>query len=124
MNNRRRLIGTVKSNKMDKTVKVVVSSTNRHPLYRKVVRSTSTFVAHDELGCNVGDKVRIVECAPISRTKRFVVEEIIKVEVRQESDLEAITAEAVEPVAEEAPIETIVEDVEVAQEPVEGGETK
>ena len=108
MNNRRRLIGTVKSNKMDKTVKVVVTSTNRHPLYHKVVQSTNTFVAHDELGCNVGDRVRIVECAPISRTKRFVVEEIIKVELRQEGELDAITVVAPElPAVEEAAEEAV-----------------
>ncbi len=107
MNNRRRLIGTVISNKTEKTVKVAVSATHQHPLYHKVVRGTNTFVAHDDLGCNVGDKVRIVECAPISRTKRFVVEEVIKAEVRQQSDLEAIAASANVSVVEEAPVDDV-----------------
>lgn len=124
MNKRRRLTGTVKSNKTDKTVKVEVSRTFQHPLYHKVVRGTNTFVAHDELGCNVGDKVRIVESAPISRTKRWVVEEIIKVELRQEGEMDAIAVADIEEVAEEAPVETVMADVEAVQEPVEGGETK
>ena len=124
MNNRRRLIGTVKSNKMEKTVKVEVSHTYQHPLYHKVVRGTNTFVAHDEIGCNVGDKVRIVESAPISRTKRWVVEEVIKVELRQAGEMDAIAVAAVEAEAVEAPFEAVVGDAEVVQEPVEGGETK
>lgn len=90
MNNRRRLEGTVISSKSAKTVTVEVSRTYQHPLYRKVVRGTKVYKAHDELNCNVGDKVRMVESAPISRTKRWVVEEILKVEVREEGDLEAI----------------------------------
>ncbi len=96
MNSRRRLEGTVISNKMQKTVVVEVSRTFRHPLYHKVVRSSKTYKAHDELNCNVGDKVRIVESAPISATKRWVVEEIIKVEIRKEDELEAIAGEASE----------------------------
>lgn len=124
MNNRRRLIGTVKSNKMEKTVKVEVSHTYQHPLYHKVVRGTNTFVAHDEIGCNVGDKVRIVESAPISRTKRWVVEEVIKVELRQAGEMDAIAVAAVEAEAVEAPVEAVMGDAEVVQEPVEGGETK
>jgi small subunit ribosomal protein S17 len=78
MTQRRRLVGVVTSNKMTKTVVVEVTRTYRHPLYRKVVHSRNTFKAHDELGCQVGDQVQIVECAPISREKRFVVESILK----------------------------------------------
>lgn len=78
MNNRRRLIGVVTSNKMDKTVVVEITRTYRHPIYRKVVHSTSKLKAHDELNCQVGDQVQIVECAPISREKSFVVESIVK----------------------------------------------
>ena len=124
MNNRRRLIGTVKSNKMEKTVKVEVSHTYQHPLYHKVVRGTNTFVAHDEIGCNVGDKVRIVESAPISRTKRWVVEEVIKVELRQADELDTIVVAVEEVPAEETTVETVMVDAEVEQAPVEGGETK
>lgn len=77
MNTRRRLNAVVTSNKMEKTVIVEISRTFRHPLYGKVVHSTKKIVAHDELGCNVGDEVQIVESKPISRTKRFVVEKIL-----------------------------------------------
>ena len=86
MNNRRRLVGTVVSNKMQKTAVVEVERVFRHPLYHKVVRTAKTFKAHDELGVNPGDKVRIVESKPISRTKHWVVEEILRVEERSEDD--------------------------------------
>jgi small subunit ribosomal protein S17 len=85
MNNRRRLTGIVKSNKMMKTVVVEISRTYRHPLYRKVVHSSHRVKAHDELGCLPGDQVMIVESAPISREKRWVVESIVKREQRQEA---------------------------------------
>ncbi|HZU86070.1 MAG TPA: 30S ribosomal protein S17 [Anaerolineaceae bacterium] len=78
MTERRRLVGVVTSNKMTKTVVVEVTRTYRHPLYRKVVHSRNTFKAHDELGCQVGDQVQIVESKPISREKRWVVESILK----------------------------------------------
>jgi len=82
MNNRRRLTGVVTSNKMQKTVVVEVSRTYRHPLYLKVVHSSRRMMAHDELGCQIGDQVRIVESRPLSRTKRWVVEEIIRRDIR------------------------------------------
>ena len=78
MNNRRRLTGVVTSDKMDKTVIVEISRTYRHRLYKKVVSSRRRIMAHDELGCQLGDTVRIVESKPISRRKRWVVEEIIR----------------------------------------------
>jgi len=78
MNTRRRLTGFVTSNKMDKTVVVEVTRTYRHKLYKKVVNSRKRLMAHDELDCQVGDHVRIVESHPISRHKRWVVEEIIR----------------------------------------------
>lgn len=83
MNTRRRLKGVVTGNKMMKTVIVEVTRTFRHPLYEKVVHSSKKLVVHDELGCNVGDEVQIVESKPISKTKRFVVEKILS---RQEVD--------------------------------------
>jgi len=86
MNNRRRLVGTVVSNKMQKTAVVEVERVYRHPLYRKVVRTAKTFKVHDELGANPGDKVRIVESKPISRTKHWVIEEILRVEERSKED--------------------------------------
>ncbi len=78
MNSRRRLIGVVRSNKMMKTVVVEIARTYRHPLYRKVVHMHKNLKAHDELGCEIGDTVQIVESQPISRDKRWVVELIVK----------------------------------------------
>jgi small subunit ribosomal protein S17 len=78
MNNRRRLTGVVTSNKMQKTVVVEVRRTYRHPLYKKVVDTRKRFMAHDDLGCQIGDRVRIVESQPISRHKKWVVEEILR----------------------------------------------
>lgn len=77
MNTRRRMTGVVKSDKMEKTVIVEVTRTYRHRLYKKVVHSRQRFMAHDELGCRIGDQVRIVESRPISRHKRWMVEEIL-----------------------------------------------
>ena len=81
MNKRRRLNGVVTSNKMDKTVIVVVSRTYRHRLYKKVVHAKQKMMAHDELDCQLGDRVRIVESRPYSRHKRWVVEEILERDV-------------------------------------------
>ena len=82
MNNRRRIIGVVTSNKMTKTVVVEIGRTFQHPLYRKVVHTSKRVKAHDELGCQIGDKVQIVESRPLSRDKRWVVESIVKREIR------------------------------------------
>ena len=82
MNNRRRMTGVVTSNKMTKTVVVETSRTFRHPLYRKVVHLSRRVMAHDELGCQIGDRVQIVESRPISRRKRWAVESIVKREIR------------------------------------------
>ncbi|MBM3151411.1 MAG: 30S ribosomal protein S17 [Chloroflexi bacterium] len=82
MNQRRRITGVVTSNKMTKTVVVEISRTFRHPLYRKVVHLSKRVMAHDELGCKVGDQVRIVESQPISRNKRWMVESIVRREIR------------------------------------------
>jgi len=78
MNTRRRLTGVVTSNKMMKTVVVEITRTYSHPLYKKVVHSSSKIKAHDSLGCQIGDEVVLVESAPISRDKRWVVESILK----------------------------------------------
>ncbi len=85
MNTRRRLQGVVASNKMEKTVVVEIQRTFRHPLYQKVVHSVKRQIAHDELGCNVGDQVQIIETKPISRTKRWAVEKVIN--KRDERDI-------------------------------------
>lgn len=78
MNERRRMTGVVTSNRMMKTVVVEIARTYRHPFYHKVVHSTHKVKAHDELGCHIGDEVQIVESAPLSREKRWVVESILK----------------------------------------------
>ncbi len=89
MNNRRRLTGVVTSTKMDKTVMVVISRTYRHPLYKKVVHSKKKVMAHDELGSEVGDQVKIVESRPVSKRKRWMVEEILlKETLGEEVELE------------------------------------
>jgi len=76
---RKRLVGRVVSDKMDKTVVVRVERTVRHPRYGKVLRRTKKHKAHDEANvCRVGDVVRIVESRPLSREKRWVVEEIVE----------------------------------------------
>ena len=82
MNNRRRMTGVVTSNKMTKTVVVEITRVYRHPLYRKVVHSSKRVKAHDEIGCQIGDRVQIVESRPLSRDKRWVVENVVKKEIR------------------------------------------
>jgi small subunit ribosomal protein S17 len=78
MNERRRLAGVVTSNKMMKTVVVEITRTYRHPIYKKVVHLAKSLKAHDELGCQIGDQVQIVETRPLSKEKRWVVETILK----------------------------------------------
>ena len=85
MNERRRIIGVVTSNKMQKTVVVEITRTFRHPLYRKVVQLSKRVKAHDELSCQIGDQVQIVESRPLSRDKRWVVEAIMKKETKTET---------------------------------------
>ena len=76
--NRKQKVGRVVSDKMDKTVVVAVDYLRPHPLYRKTVRKTSKFYAHDENNeCKVGDTVRIEETRPLSRQKRWRVLEIV-----------------------------------------------
>ena len=92
MNQRRRLTGIVTSNRMTKTVVVEISRTYRHPLYHKVVHARQKVKAHDELGCAIGDQVMVVECAPISKEKTWMVQSILK---REGKKLE-VAEEAVE----------------------------
>lgn len=76
---RKSMVGRVVSDKMDKTVVVVVERLRRHPLYKKVIRIRKKFKAHDaDNACQIGDVVRIVESRPLSKEKRWVVEEILK----------------------------------------------
>ena len=78
-NMRKTRIGVVKSNKMNKTITVVVDKVITHPVYNKLVRSHTTFKAHDEKNeAKIGDTVRIQETRPISKTKRWRLVEIMK----------------------------------------------
>ncbi|HYM50751.1 MAG TPA: 30S ribosomal protein S17 [Candidatus Limnocylindrales bacterium] len=72
-------VGTVVSDRMDKTVIVRVQTLKQHPRYKKVVRQATKFKAHDEQNqCKVGDRVRIMETRPLSHDKRFRVVEIVE----------------------------------------------
>ncbi|HEY61561.1 MAG: 30S ribosomal protein S17 [Anaerolineales bacterium] len=88
MNNRRRLTGVVVSDKMQKTVVVQVTRTYRHHLYKKVIAAHKRYKAHDEFNCREGDRVKIVESHPISRHKRWVVEEILERAAGGEKEIE------------------------------------
>jgi small subunit ribosomal protein S17 len=76
---KKQLVGVVLSNKMDKTVTVGVERTVIHPVYKKFIRRRSKFSAHDDQNsCTIGDRVLITEAAPISKTKRWRVSQIIE----------------------------------------------
>jgi small subunit ribosomal protein S17 len=76
---RKTVVGRVVSNKMDKTVSVSVERRYRHPLYGKILKRTSKFMAHDEKNeCKIGDTVRIMETRPLSRLKRWRLVEIVE----------------------------------------------
>ena len=76
---RKQLTGVVISDKMDKTVVVEVSTTNRHQLYGKVVRNVKKYKAHDEANdCRQGDTVQIIESRPYSREKRWAVVSVLE----------------------------------------------
>jgi small subunit ribosomal protein S17 len=76
---RKILIGTVNSDKMDKTVVVMVERLVKHPRYKKYVKKGAKYKAHDEKNeCHIGDIVSIIETRPLSREKRWRVKEIIK----------------------------------------------
>jgi small subunit ribosomal protein S17 len=75
---RKTRIGRILNTKMDKTVVVVVETTKHHPLYKKTIKKTVKYKAHDERNeCGEGDMVKIVETRPLSREKRWRVAEII-----------------------------------------------
>ncbi len=76
---KRQLVGTVLSNKMDKTATVQVERLVRHSVYRKYIRRRARFAAHDERNeCGVGDRVLISESRPLSKTKRWRISRIIE----------------------------------------------
>ena len=78
-NLRKTRVGTVVSDKMDKTVVVAIQDNVKHPLYKKIIKRTVKFKAHDEENaCGVGDKVKIMETRPLSKDKRWRVVEILE----------------------------------------------
>ncbi|MDO5555973.1 MAG: 30S ribosomal protein S17 [Clostridia bacterium] len=78
-NLRKVMIGTVTSNKMDKTIVVSVETSVKHPIYGKIVKKTYKLKAHDEENkCQIGDKVKVMETRPLSKDKRWRLVEIIE----------------------------------------------
>jgi small subunit ribosomal protein S17 len=105
MENKKKIrTGIVVSDKMDKTVVVLVKTTRRHPLYKKVVRHSNKFKAHDAGNmCRIGDTVRIIETRPLSKDKRWRVEELVShqeiVEIEQTNINSALSgAEEIDPI--------------------------
>jgi small subunit ribosomal protein S17 len=88
------IIGTVSSDKTDKTIVVTVQSRKTHPLYRKQYSVSRKYMAHDEKNeAQVGDKVSIIETRPLSARKRFVLERIIEKPKLREDSLAATKVE-------------------------------
>jgi small subunit ribosomal protein S17 len=119
--------GTVVSDKMEKTVVVMVASNIRHPLYKKTIRRNRHYMVHDENGvAHMGDRVRIVESSPVSKTKRWRLVEVLRQvdlpELAPEDiDLELIgeaKPEAPEPEAVEAAPAPVAESTEPVAEAV------
>jgi len=86
--NRKEKVGIVISDKMDKTIGVRVERTTRHPLYGKIMRKSTTFKAHDEKNeAKTGDRVRIKEARPLSKTKRWQLIEVVE-KAREQGELQ------------------------------------
>ena len=78
-NLRKTRVGTVVSDKMDKTVVVTIADHVRHPLYKKIIKRTIKLKAHDENNeCAIGDRVRVMETRPLSKDKRWRLVEIVE----------------------------------------------
>jgi small subunit ribosomal protein S17 len=76
---RKTRVGKVVSDKMDKTIVVAVEDRTAHPLYKKIIKRTYKLKAHDEKNeCGVGDRVRVMETRPISKDKRWRLDEILE----------------------------------------------
>ncbi len=108
-------VGRVVSNKMDKTVVVVVEWQSRHRIYSKSVKRSTKFMAHDAASeCRLGDVVRIVETRPLSKTKRWRVAEILQKGDVAEIQPEQVVGEEVEVLAPEQPEERLQEEAAAA----------
>ena len=78
-NMRKSAVGKVVSDKMDKTIVVAIEDSVKHPLYKKIIKRTVKFKAHDEKNeCKIGDKVRVMETRPLSKDKRWRLVEIME----------------------------------------------
>ncbi len=87
-------IGSVVANKMAKTIVVEVTRRVPHPVYKRIVTKRKKFYAHDEQGtAKIGDVVRIVECRPMSRLKRWQLGEVVRRAVQVTTDLSSIGIE-------------------------------
>jgi len=76
---RRSVVGLVTSSKMNKSIVVNVERREKHPVYKKYIRLSKRYHAHDETEqCGVGDRVRLIETRPVSKTKRWAVQEILE----------------------------------------------
>ena len=92
--NKNEKVGSVVSNKMAKTIVVEVTRRVPHPLYKRIVTKRKKFYAHDEEGrANVGDVVRIIECRPMSKLKRWRLGEVVRKAVQVTTDLSSIGIE-------------------------------
>ena len=93
--NKNEKLGSVVSTKMAKTIVVEVTRRVQHPLYKRMINKRKKFYAHDETGeAKMGDFVRIVECRPLSKLKRWELKEIVRKAVQVTTDLSAIGIEA------------------------------
>lgn len=110
-NTRRRMKGVVTKAKSEKTVTVQIDRSYRHRVYGKVIRASRDYLVHDEIGCQLGDHVLIVESRPISKRKRWVVQEVL----RRASEAE-VTASTLETLADEPLLELEQEVEEPAEE--------
>lgn len=105
----RTFVGTVSSDATDKTIVVTVSRSKTHPLYRKRYMVTKKFMAHDEKNeAKVGDRVRIVECRPMSARKRFKLDQIIE-RATVVDRVEDVTPEVAEVIEKPKKVEAEVE---------------
>jgi small subunit ribosomal protein S17 len=110
-------VGHVSSNKMDKTLVVLVESYRNHPLYKKTIRKVKRYKVHDEKNeCKIGDTVKIVETRPLSKEKRWRVAEIIikaaAIEVKPEEIAVPSVLTETKPVTSEVKNETVAETTE------------
>lgn len=91
---RKTLLGEVVSDRMHKTITVKVERRVRHPIYERVIKRSKNYHAHDERNqCQIGDVVRIVETRPLSRTKRWRLQEIVRRRVEVASKSGAMSSE-------------------------------